>query len=188
MKSALSEKVLDDTLVKCMSVRDVKALAEMCSKDVSLLSWIVTLALDGNETKAGKASWVVSKSAELYKTDINPFVERIVLRLHAPCKSGIKRELLKALLFSNVHQSSDSRLLDIVLNLPFSGDDVGVKYIALRHLEKYAKHQTELKQEIISTLELSKSSNPTLWVRQAQKLIERIEKQKPSNRLLIQKK
>jgi hypothetical protein len=175
MKSGLSEKDLEACLVKCMSVHDVRALAEMSSKDPRILERISQLALVGDDTRAAKASWVLSKSAEIFKSDINPFANIILDRLASPMRSGIKRELLKALLFSNIHQSNDSRLLDILLALPFSGDDVGVKYLALRHLEKYAKYQPELKQEIISTLKMSKSSNPTLWSRQAQRLIDKME-------------
>jgi hypothetical protein len=188
MKPLLDEKFLDETLVKCMSVQDVKSLADICSKESDVLEWIVRLALDGNDTKAAKAAWVLSKSAEVFKSDINPFTEKIIDRLHKPATSGIKRELLKTLLFSDVHQSTDTRLLDLILALPFSNDDVGVKYIALRHLEKYAKNQPELKQEIVSTLELSKSGNPTLWARHAKRLIDRLESKKRLNRNVNQLK
>jgi hypothetical protein len=173
---AIDEKSLNDALVKCMSVRDVRILAEQASKDVKLLRLIVKLALDGNDTRAAKSAWVLSKSTEVFKTNIDSFSKKIIDRLLSPAKSGIKRELLKALLFSDIHSEIDTRLFDILLAIPFSSDDVGVKYIALRHFEKYAWKQPELYQEIITTLELSISSNPALWAKHAHKLIDRINK------------
>jgi hypothetical protein len=174
--SELDEKSLTNALVKCMSVRDVKIIAEQSSKDGALLRLIVCLALDGNNTRAAKAAWVLSRTAEVFKTDINSFANNIVDRLLEPASSGIKRELLKALLFSNIHSDEDTRLFDILLTIPFSADDVGVKYMALRHFEKYSLNHTELNQEIITTLELSISANPALWAKHAQKLIDRINK------------
>jgi hypothetical protein len=173
---SIDEKSLNDALVKCMSVRDVKILAEQASGDEKLLRSIVRLALDGDDTRAAKSAWVLSKTAEVFKTNMDPFANKIVDRLLNPARSGIKRELLKALLFSHVHASADTRLLDILLAIPFSADDVGVKYIALRHFEKYARYQPDLCQEIITTLELSISANPALWAKHARKLIERINK------------
>jgi hypothetical protein len=178
----ITDKTLDATLVKCMSVRDVKVLAEICASDPRVLKLIAERAMKGDETHAAKASWVLSKSAELYKADMKPFADRIIKHLASPLRSGIKRELLKALLFSDIHKSSDMRLLDILLALPFSNDDVGVKYIALRHLERYAKFQPELRQEIVSTLELSRSLNPPLWSVHAKRLIDRIEKKGKTTR------
>ncbi|MDZ4750468.1 MAG: hypothetical protein SGI87_02550 [Flavobacteriales bacterium] len=164
-----------------MSVKKVESLARLCKKDPEMLEEIVELSIKGNETKSAKASWVLSKVAQKYKTPIDSHTPKLVTRLESECTGGIKRELLKALLHSKIHSSENLSLLDILLSIPLSTNDPGVKYMALKHFEKYMKVQPELSGEIIQVLQMSLERNGGLWRTQAMKLINRKMSRKPSN-------
>jgi hypothetical protein len=155
-----SEGYLDQILVKCVPLAVINDLAEKASGDKKLFSHLATLSLKPPHTRAAKASWALSKAAALAPAMIVPWQEKILEAIPHAATGGIKRELLKSILYSSLHKQGSGRLFDVCLSLLDPKEDKGVVHYAMEHLERMVKYHPDLKDELAGSVRLFRSKSP----------------------------
>lgn len=140
-------------LQRGMSKSDVIRLAELAAGDKKLLSLLLDSITEEGLTGM-KSSWIISTGTVMHKGFLKKETDRIIEVLPHIETMGTKRELIKALMFSDVLDSGQLGLLtDTLLHFLRSGQqDISVRYNSMKLLEMICNRYPDLYPEFLDTL------------------------------------
>lgn len=118
------------------------------------MSAMVNFAIHEEGTVGMKASWILGAVSVMQHGAVNNYADAIISRLGMIQTMGIKRELLKTLLHSDILKEKKLGLLvDELFHLLRSSEvDISVSYNAMKLMQVIVKEFPELKPEYFDTL------------------------------------
>ncbi len=148
-----------------MHKKDAEHIAEYIRAHDNEMKKLVDLALSDDMTPSMKASWILSTASVQQKGCINKYVDQIIENLIDVKVSGSRRELMKALLYSDFLESEKlGKLVDTLMTfIRRTHDDLAVSYNALKLMIKICKTFPELKPELEETIRQNIEQGSDTW-------------------------
>jgi len=159
-------------LQKGLSKVQVDELARLIRADRKAMKQMVEYATMYEDTVGMKASWIMGAASVQENNCAHDHLPQIIDRLGAVQTMGIKRELIKTMMFSNVMDCENlGTLVDtLFVFLRSASEDISVSYNSMKLMNKIVKHIPELKEEFHDTLSHQMEYKSPTWRKCAQKI------------------
>jgi hypothetical protein len=148
-----------------MHKKDIEHIAEYIRAHDKEMKKMVELALSDDMTPSMKASWILSTASVQQKGCMNKYVDYVIDNLIDVKVSGARREIMKALLHSDILESEKlGKLVDTLMTfIRRTHEDLAVSYNALKLMIKICKKYPELKPELEETIRQNLEQGSDTW-------------------------
>jgi hypothetical protein len=162
-------------LQKGLSKAQVEEIAKLIRADRKAMKQMVEYATMHEETIGMKASWIMGAASVQENNCAHAYLPQIIDRLGAIKTMGIKRELIKTMMFSNVMDCENlGTLVDtLFVFLRSTSEDISVSYNSMKLMNMIVKHIPELKEEFHNTLAHQMEYKSPTWRKCAQTILKK---------------
>lgn len=164
---------LKDLLLYDLSKRHTNDLARLAGKDSRILEALWKYALSDEEPLNWRSAWVIKGIHEIDQELIEPLLKDMVSALPGLKKEGVKREFLRMIM---EYPLPDDELLGVLLDICFRwlaepAEPIAVKVHCMTILFEISKIIPEIKQELITTIEVAMAEGSAGVVNRGSKTI-----------------
>ncbi len=162
-------------LQKGLSKAQVEEIAKLIRADRKAMKQMVEYATMHEDTIGMKASWIMGAASVQENNCAHAHIPQIIDRLGAIKTMGIKRELIKTMMFSNVMDCANlGTLVDtLFVFLRSTSEDISVSYNSMKLMNMIVKHIPELKEEFHDTLAHQMEYKSPTWRKCAQTILKK---------------
>ena len=110
--------------------------------------------LSGEPVVQQRAAWVYGICAGRYPYLVKPYMHRIIGQLQLPVHDAVKRNIIRALQFTEVPVKQQGQLIETLMHMLVSMDEpVAVKIFAMQVLLAACRPYPDLKRELALRIE-----------------------------------
>jgi len=148
-KETLTELLLSET-----SRRNTDMISDLVIQKPELFQELVDIYLENKEPVSRRAIWVVDTVTEKLPQLLDPFIERIILKLPEFKHDGLKRNTLRMLSRSSIPKSQSGLIINICFDWLISpAESVAVKVFAMDILYRFSSIEKDLRKELADSIE-----------------------------------
>ena len=175
---------LQELLLGEISKRHTSEIARVAVENPKILDELWILSISNDEPVNWRAAWVIKRIWEQNPPLVSPLIDKMIINLPLLKKDGVKREFLRIIQEYPLPENEEK--LGILLNTCFDwlaepAEPIAVKIHSMTILFKIQKVIPDIKEELITTIEVAMQEGSAGIINRGRKTIKAIRKNR--NRL-----
>lgn len=144
-----------NALLKEQSKKQVDLIVNYISSNPKLFDELMQCFYSDNQKLKLRASWCLSYCIENYPPLLNPYLEKLLPILCQPVHQGIKRNIVRALMFVSLPEQYEAIVANTCFELLKAGDEsIAVRANAMTVLANICRKHPDMKYELQQAIQL----------------------------------